>query len=297
VLAALPAQAQPAVEAARYERCMALARSDPEAARGLAETWRLDGGGSPAEHCAAVARIGLGDYAEAARRLETLADELARGPVELRAEVLGQAGQAWLLADSPPRAHAALTQALALRPENLDLLTDRAVAAAALGRPAEALDDLDRVLARDGDRVDARIFRASAQRALGDLEAALEDAARALELAPDHPDGLLERGNIRRVMGDAAGARRDWERLLETAPESAAATAARINLDRLGRGHRLRNRDRRSAPAAAGRGGGRPAAGGSSAGSSPAHTTPSPARARPRARRRDSRSSRDAPPR
>src|SRR5882762_3059162 len=46
-------------DSATYERCMTLAKEDPAAARDLAETWRGRGGGHPAEHCIAVALIGL----------------------------------------------------------------------------------------------------------------------------------------------------------------------------------------------------------------------------------------------
>src|SRR5689334_448562 len=113
-LLAAPAMAQPlpAVEAENYERCMALARKEPSAGWETALQWESRGGRHPAEHCAAVALIGLGQYGEAGKRLETLADEMRRAPPDLLAEVLGQAGQAWLLAGDAPRAHAALTQAL-----------------------------------------------------------------------------------------------------------------------------------------------------------------------------------------
>ncbi|MBX6367444.1 MAG: tetratricopeptide repeat protein [Rhodospirillales bacterium] len=237
LLGASPATAQrlPAVEADRYERCMALARNDPEAARDMAERWRLEGGAHPAEHCAAVALIGLRQYADAARRLEALGNAMTKAPPALRAEVRGQAGQAWMLAGDTVRAHEMLTLALLDAPEDLDLLTDRAVAAGALGRPAEALADLDRVLAKDPGRADALTFRASAKRALGRLDEALLDAERAVKLAPKSPDALLERGNILALAGDADGARRDWEQVAKLAPASEAATAAKANLARLKR--------------------------------------------------------------
>src|SRR5437763_411424 len=100
LLLAAPAAAQqlPAVEAENYERCMALARKDPGAGWEAALDWQSRGGRHPAEHCAAVALIGLGQYGEAGKRLETLADEMRHAPAELLGEVLGQAGQAWLLA-------------------------------------------------------------------------------------------------------------------------------------------------------------------------------------------------------
>jgi tetratricopeptide (TPR) repeat protein len=235
LLAAPPAPGQrlPAVEADLYERCMALARSEPEAARETARRWRLDGGGHPADHCEAVALLGLGQEAEAARRLEALADRMRASPPELRAAVLGHAGQAWLLAGEAARAHEVLSQALALRPDDLDLRTDRAAAAGALGRPADALSDLDRVLAQQPNRVDALTFRASARRAMRQLEPALADVERALALAPDAPDALLERGNIRRLAGDTEGARQDWQRVIRLAPGTEASAAAATNLARL----------------------------------------------------------------
>jgi tetratricopeptide (TPR) repeat protein len=238
LLAAFPAAAQnlPAVEADHYERCMALARSNPEAGRDMAQRWRAGGGAHPAEHCEAVALIGLGQFPEAARQLEALADEMAKAPADLRAEVLGQAGQAWLLAGDTAKAHAVLSQAVAIAPDDLDLLTDRAAAAGALGKSEEALADLDRVLAKDPRRADALTFRAAAKRALGRLDAALADADAALKLAPSSPDALLERGNVLGMKGDAKGARRDWEQAAKLAPASAAAAAAKANLARLKKG-------------------------------------------------------------
>lgn len=234
-LAAPEASAQrlPAIEAENYERCMALARTDPTAAWEKALAWRGDGGRHPAEHCAAVALIGLKQYGEAGKRLEKLADEMTRSPSPLRGEVLGQAGEAWLLAGDAARAHALLTQGLALAPGDLDMTTDRATASAALGRPEEALRDLDVVVKADPRRPDALTYRAAANRALGRLDPALADAEAALRLAPDSPDALLERGNVRRLKGDGAGARRDWLRVSMLAPNSEADAAAKANLERL----------------------------------------------------------------
>ena len=53
------------------------------------------------------------------------------------------------------------------------------------------------------------------------------------KLQPTSALGLLERGNIRRLKGDTAGARQDWRRVAELAPDTAAAVAAKVNLDRL----------------------------------------------------------------
>src|SRR5947209_12089842 len=127
-----PAPRDAAAEAAMYERCMKLARKNPDEARNLAQSWHERGGAHPADHCAAVALIGLKQYKEAAMRLQALAQAIT-SPAALRAEVLDQAGQAWGLAGDPVRAYVAAGAAVSLEPNDLDLLIDRAQAAASGG--------------------------------------------------------------------------------------------------------------------------------------------------------------------
>lgn len=213
---------------------MKLARDDAAAARKLAQGWHERGGGHPAGHCLAVALIGLKQYKEAATRLEALAQAMVRAPVALRAEVLGQAGQAWLLAGDAGRAYAAGSSALALRPDDPDLLIDRAEAAGSAGWFDKAVADLDRVLQANPARLDALIYRASAHRAQERLDPALADIGAALRLAPDSAAALLESGNIRALRGDADGAKQDWQRVSVLAPGTAAAAAAKKNIEQLG---------------------------------------------------------------
>ena len=222
-----------AVEAATYERCMKLARQNPAEARSLAQSWHERGGAHPADHCAAVALIGLKQYKEAAIRLEALAQAMTTAPAGLRADVLDQAGQAWGLAGDPVRAYAAAGAAVALEPNDLDLLIDRAQAAAAVGYYDKVIADLDHVLKADPSRVDALIYRASANRALDRLDAALADVEKAIVRAPNSVPALLERGNIRRLKGDNEGARRDWERVGQLAHGSQADMAAKANIEHL----------------------------------------------------------------
>ena len=101
--------------------------------RAWRRTWHERGGAHPADHCAAVALVGLKQYKEAATRLEALAQEMTTAPASLRAEVLDQAGQAWLLAGDPVRAYAASGQAVSLRPNDPDLL-DRSRRSRGFGR-------------------------------------------------------------------------------------------------------------------------------------------------------------------
>ena len=220
-------------DAETYARCMKLAKDDPGAAQTLAQAWHNRGGAHPAEHCAAVALITLGKYREAATRLGALAQAMATAPAALRAGVLDQAGQAWLLAGDPVRAYAAAGAAVTLSPGDPDLLIDRAEAAASAGYLDKAVGDLDRVLKAQPDRVDALIYRASAYRALDRLDPALADIERALAHAPGSASALLERGNIRRLNGDLAGARRDWEQVGRIAPGTPADMAARANIEHL----------------------------------------------------------------
>jgi len=212
---------------------MTLTHTDPAGAKKLAEGWAGRGGAHPAEHCLAVALIGLGQYKDAAGRLEKLAGAMIHAPAELRAEVLDQAGQAWLLGGDAGRAYAADGAALAIRPDDPDLLVDRAEAAGEAGWFDKAVADLSRVLKTDPSRLDALIYRASAYRQEGQIDPALADIEAALKRAPDSVPALLERGNIKRLRNDGDGARRDWQRVATLAPGSDAANAAKANIERL----------------------------------------------------------------
>jgi regulator of sirC expression with transglutaminase-like and TPR domain len=218
----------------RYLACVALAESAPEAALDRARDWRARGGGTAARHCLALALVSLGRSEEAGRELENVAEAMRReaGPqpdqneTMALANVLAQAGNAWLLAGQAKRARRALNQALALAPEDPDMLVDRAVVSAALGDFGTALADLDLALANESDHVDAHAYRASALRRLERPEDALAAAQRALDILPGHPGARLERGVLRHQAGDAAGAREDWQFLIDQAAGTKEAEAA-----------------------------------------------------------------------
>lgn len=220
-------------EAEEYEACMTLARRKPEDGFESALAWASEGGGTPAEHCAGVALIELGDYDGAALRLERAAASMAESEAALAAELLGQAGQAWYLAGQLERAEAAQDSALKLAPVNVDLLVDRAVTRAAAKSYWEAIDDLNRAQELAPERADILVYRAGAYRFVDAVELALEDVERALQLDPDSPDALLERGTLRRLADDAAGARQDWLRVVTQAAGTPAGDAAQRNLEKL----------------------------------------------------------------
>jgi tetratricopeptide (TPR) repeat protein len=207
----------------QYRSCLALVHQKPDEAFESALAWRDQGGGAPAEHCAALALLELGKYDQSALRLEALAQALGPDGKVNPAAVWAQAGNVWLLGGYPDRALAAIDRGLALEPDRAPLLVDRARVLGELGRYAEALPELDRALALDPKDDDAHAFRASALRQLGRLDEALIAADAALKLNPDNPSARLERGMVRMQMADLAGARADW---IEAATRHAGTPAA-----------------------------------------------------------------------
>lgn len=236
-LALLLAPAVPRAEAIDKERayaaCLELAATAPDEAFEEALAWQTRNGGWAAEHCAAVALVGLGQHGEAALRLEALARKVERKEVRLATEILAQAGQSWQLAGETVRAVAAQSAALELDPRNVELLIDRGISLAAARNYWEAIDDLNRAAELDPARAEILILRASAYRMVDGLDLAREDIRRAMALEPRNPEGLLERGILRRLDGDDAGARQDWLKVVTLAPDSQAAEAARANLEKL----------------------------------------------------------------
>lgn len=234
IISAVPAGAAEHIDhASEYAACTALVKRDAQGALASAEVWRDSGGDLAARHCMALALVALGRHAEAAAILEALARDMEAAQHPLLADVLGQAGQAWLRAGATDQAYAALTMGIGIDPANAELLIDRAQALAAAGAYAQAIEDLTRALGLAPDRADIYAFRASAHRYLENLDGAAHDIGHAVKLAPDDPVALLERGNIRMLQGDAAAARADWVRILVEAPGTPAADAAQINLERL----------------------------------------------------------------
>jgi tetratricopeptide (TPR) repeat protein len=215
-----------------YRLCLDTARTFAEQGYEFAGKWLGLGGGEPARHCQAVAMLGLGQYTEAANRLVEIAQSSKQNNV-VRAGLLAQAAQAWLLSEDATRAYATQSAALELVPGDATLLIDRATILAAAKNYWEAIDDLNAVLAKAPDHVEALAFRASAYRMVAADDLALEDAERAVSLDPNHLSGLLERGILYRLKGRDDEARRDWLRILQLAPQSDAAQAARANIERL----------------------------------------------------------------
>lgn len=216
-----------------YDACLKLADRRPDEAYEQAMAAKTDGVGIPAEHCAAVALVGLKQYGEAARRLDELARRSSAGGAELRATLLGQAGNAWILAGQPELAIASFTAALELLPGEADFLIDRARASATLKKWSNAEADLNAALVSEPGAIEALVLRASARRAQGNTKGAMGDVTQALLLDPTNVEALVERGLLFSKQGDKASARKDFLAVLERAPDSEAAASARQEIERL----------------------------------------------------------------
>ncbi len=234
----------------RYSTCVALAESAPDRGINMALEWQLAGGGVPARHCEALGLFYGEEYAEAAVRLEGIAEDMRIGrgmPVRgdtratatasMLADTFRQAANAWLRGGELVRAEAAIEQALALVPENsaleLSIKEDRAFIAAAEEDYALALSELEEVLDANPRRTDLLLFIASAARALEYFDRAEVALERYLKAFPDDASAYLELGNLKDAQGDTDAARKAWVKALSIEDAGLDAEAARANLERI----------------------------------------------------------------
>jgi regulator of sirC expression with transglutaminase-like and TPR domain len=230
---ALLALALAATEPFSYSECLKKADRHPDEALEMAMNALGNGDDAGAEHCAALALVGLKQFGEAARRLDKLARKASAGGYEVRAQLMDQAGNAWLLAGQPELATASFTAALTLMSTDADYLIDRARASAALKKWTAAESDLSSALVAEPGNVQALVLRSSARRAQKNLQGAMGDVTQALLLDAENVEALVERGLLRAAQGDKAGARKDFLAVLERAPDGDAAASARVEIEKL----------------------------------------------------------------
>jgi tetratricopeptide (TPR) repeat protein len=207
----------------RYTECMQLARREPLKALPMAEKWKAEGGGLGARHCVAIAMYESGKFVPAATQLEAIARDLGSDRPGLRAELLVQAGQAWIEANQAENAAAAQSRALELRPNDVELWVDRGLSHAAMRAWPRAISDFDQALRLAPSKVEVLVLRAAAWRNAGDAAKALADADRALKLAPEHSDALLEQGFALLARGDRSKANADFTKVLKLVPPGSDA--------------------------------------------------------------------------
>lgn len=202
----------------RYENCLSQAGLDPPVAFATATTWIKQNGGPPAEHCAAVALVGMKRYADGAARLDALGH--ARDMSDLRSELFDQAGNAWILAGETGKAIVSFQTALTLSANDPDLYADLARAQAMQSDWPSVEADLNAALAIQPRRADLLILRASARNAQNHFAEARSDIDAALRLSPNNAGAMMERGSIKRDSGDLKGARADFQAALSLHPSA-----------------------------------------------------------------------------
>lgn len=219
---------QKAADKLRYDDCLSQAGLNPPVAFASATKWISEHGGAPAEHCAAVALVGMKRYDEGAARLDNLGH--APGMGALRPQLFDQAGNAWMLAGDTGKAVASFQSALTLSASDPDLYADLARAQAMNDEWPAVESDLNAALAIQPKRPDLLVLRASARDAQNRFADARGDAEAALKLSPRDPDALVERGSIERDMGDLKSARVDFQAAITFNPSAETRDAAQRNL-------------------------------------------------------------------
>lgn len=239
-LAAAPKPLSTEGGGAERVRCLSKAQASPDFALQDAIAWEKRGGGADARLCQALARLGRGEFQQAAEQIEKVIPELkGSGPGPLSG-LWNRAGWAWLQVHEEARALAAYGEALRLKPADADLWIDRATALASMERYWDALKDLDKVVEIAPQRADAFALRAAALNQLSRRSEAEADLGRSLAIDPQQPDALLLRGNLRMARGDQEGARADWQQIVGAHAGSDQAKAASANLALLGKPPRER---------------------------------------------------------
>ena len=234
----------------RYAKCLDMTVKTPDNAINEALIWKGEGGGVPARHCEALGLFYLGEFEEAAVRLERLIDDMRVGrdmPVRLGkrlvanafllAEIYGQAANAWLVAGEIVRAEEAIDNALSLAVDSSQqerqFLIDRARIAAADDNFIQAYNDLKTVTKAEPGRIDILLLFASAARGTENFLEAEKSLKLYEKVYPDDPSARLEFGNLMHAQGKLDMARQAWLEVLLLTEQGPNADAARSNLQAL----------------------------------------------------------------
>lgn len=197
LLAAPAALAQSQDEAVRLAECRKKIETNAEQAYEDGLAWMTIGARPAARYCVALALIGLGHEEEGALRLEQLANAKDGGTLDARAVILGQAGNAWLLAKQPDAAIVAFSNALKLASGSSEAYKDRARAYLLKGEWESAGKDLDKAIELSPGDGEALRLRGRALMKLGRLEEAWKDVEAAIQASPKDVDAVILRGELR----------------------------------------------------------------------------------------------------
>lgn len=243
VVLAGPAAAAPlASDVSRFRACSAVARTDPARGVAVANGWRVEGGGSAARHCLALAQFLKGEHDAALVSFEAAATLAASGRDGAEpARALWTAGaNAALMAERPEAALRFLAAALALTPqpgEAAALQLMRGEALVDLKREREGMAAIEAALALDSAVPNGWILKATLARRLGDFavaEAAILEAARRTPMdTPEAAQVQVEAGMIAVVQGKRDLARAAWTSAASGDAQWPATKAAEAALGQL----------------------------------------------------------------
>lgn len=219
-----------------YDDCVALVAANPVKAEVEAELWAQEGGGTPAQHCRALALLAQGARHRAAGLMVEIASDDRTLPDEVRSEILVEAGEIFLGLGELELGRRVAARALLLAREPRAALTLSARLKAGQGDWKGAVNDLDGALALGAPVADLLVLRASARRHLGDRVAAQADLLWATEIDPELASIWLERGALEEANSDRDAARAAWLKAIELDRDGVIGDAARLRLQRMDTG-------------------------------------------------------------
>ena len=181
---------------AEYQACIDGVHQDVEKGRAAALEWVADGGGAPAEHCLAVADLAAGFPKLAAIRLQELGEKPEAGDNFIRARILSQSALAWIEADEPEQAQAAIDEAFILASSAEELYLTAAAVHAANNRQQATIDAVTKAEEAGFTSVRGYNLRARARMTLSQYREAANDVVAALSVDPFNLDALVLRGEL-----------------------------------------------------------------------------------------------------
>lgn len=233
-----------------YIDCMALADEKPSDGLNKALIWMSGTKNIPARHCEAIALMNLGEYGEAAIRLENMIEDMRVGIGMPRingvlqaadrvmiSKIIKQSADAWLLDNNTSRAFDVASQAFSLYKKDDERLYDfhilRAESMAVEQDFDFAIAEYTLALQLKENGLNALLGVAKSNRILGNFTLARNQIDSALQFHPDNPSLMLENGTLAYFEGDEALARRLWLWVATHAENTSLAKAAQKNLEQL----------------------------------------------------------------
>ncbi|VAV96662.1 hypothetical protein MNBD_ALPHA05-824 [hydrothermal vent metagenome] len=183
----------------RYGDCIALVEADIDRGRAAAQQWTDEGGGADAQYCLALADIAAGFAKLGAARLEQIAQRKDAGDDFIRARLLSQAANAWLVAGEVDFAEAAIGAAFELTPDAGELYLTAAKIYAAQEKWLQVVAAVRTAKQSGFVSAETYVLSGRAHVALGDYVAAADDVVDALTLEPTNIDALVLRGEIQQT--------------------------------------------------------------------------------------------------